>query len=49
MRFSKIKPKKHYSYLELAIISFEIADLFYDRYGEAYKLRNKATRRGVLR
>ena len=44
----KIKQKKWYCSLDLAIISFEMAEIMEHKFGEGYILRNKATRKGVL-
>ena len=47
MSSSKIKQKKWYCSLDLAIISFEMAEIMERKFGEGYILRNKATRKGV--
>ena len=47
MSAKKIKQKKWYCSLDLAIISFEMAEIMESKFGEGYILRNKATRRGV--
>lgn len=40
---------KKLNYLSVAIFSFEMADRFYDKYGESFILRNKATRKKIKR
>ena len=49
MSAPKIKPKKWYCAVDVAVFSFEMAEIIEQKIGDQYILRNKATRRGVLK
>lgn len=49
MSHSKIKQKRFYCGDDLALISFEMVEIMERKYGKNYILKNKATRRGVLK
>ena len=49
MSNKKIKPKKWYRAEDLFLISLEMVEIAERRHGQATVLKNKATRRGVLK